>query len=243
LALLASFFFVASPSQIQQYKEQKQEQQAIVEDEEEEQPLSRVWLWTGIGLFIILNLVTRGVLALLETVGAPIFVDVWDSDKQDAVKDSSQMFLSLGVGGLLMYFIVDYLRKWVPEHWLLAGSFALTGVGTVFFIAWTGDDAITKVEFLVGAVIIWSIASPIAQTLILSTFSKMLGSRPQGSAMGWIGSAGSIGRIIFPLLAGMVSHNSSFLTSMIVSFLCAIAVVLYRYKVQVQEYFIRNVPL
>jgi len=182
-------------------------------------------------------------LALLETVGAPIFVDVWESDKQDMVRDSSQMFLALGVGGLFMYFMVDYLRKWIPEHWLLGGSFALTGVGTVFFITWSGEGGITVAEFLIGAVLIWSVASPIAQTLILSTFSKILGRKPQGSVMGLIGSAGSIGRIIFPLLAGILSHNSSFITAMILSFICSIGVIIYHYKITMQDHFLQNLEL
>src|SRR4051812_8396568 len=54
--------------------------------------------------------------------------------------------------------------------------------------------------------------------------------------MGWIGSAGSIGRIIFPMLAGVLSHNASFITSAIVCFLCAISVLLYRYKIQIRDY-------
>jgi len=237
LAIIAVFYFVPTNNN-DQYKLQ----QNLV-PQHEERPIKRFQIWTGIFLFITLNLVTRGVLALLETVGAPIFVDVWDSNKEDAVKDSSQMFLILGVIGLGMYFCVDYIRRIISEHTLLTISFVLTGAGALFFITWNPEDKITLVEFLIGAIIIWSIASPIAQTLILSSFSKMLGTAPQGSAMGWIGSAGSIGRIIFPLIAGLLSHNSSFAVSSILSFVCAGFVLLYRYQITIHEFFIRTVQL
>ena len=69
--------------------------------------------------------------------------------------------------------------------------------------------------------------SPISQTLILSTYSKMLGSKPQGSTMGWIGAAGSIGRIIFPMLS-VAGNNPSFIISAIVAFISAISVLLFK---------------
>lgn len=80
---------------MEEYKDRKE----IFEDmegESEEPPISARRLWIGAILFISLNLVTRGVLALLETVGAPIFVKVWHSTKENAVQDSSRMFLILG---------------------------------------------------------------------------------------------------------------------------------------------------
>ncbi len=82
---------------MEEYKDRKEMFEEL-EGESEENTISPRRLWVGAALFIFLNLVTRGVLALLETVGAPIFVQVWHSTKDNAVQDSSRMFLILGNG-------------------------------------------------------------------------------------------------------------------------------------------------
>jgi hypothetical protein len=50
--------------------------------------------------------------------------------------------------------------------------------------------------------------------------------------MGWIGSAGSVGRIIFPLLGGFFGNNPSYLVSVITSFMSAVAVLVYYWGVK-----------
>jgi hypothetical protein len=52
-------------------------------------------------------------------------------------------------------------------------------VGALFFITYHPTDDVTLAEFIVGSVIIWSIAAPIGQTIILAYFSNIVGSRPQ----------------------------------------------------------------
>ena len=41
---------------------------------------------------------------------------------------------------------------------------------------------------------------------MVSAFSKILGGKPQGLAMGWIGSAGSLGRIVSPPIKAWLMH-------------------------------------
>lgn len=65
--------------------------------------------------------------------------------------------------------------------------------------------------FTAGNTAVWAIASPICQTLCISTFSKLMGSKPQGKAMGLLTAAGSLGRIIFPLLTSAFSDTVVFL--------------------------------
>jgi len=226
MVLFGIYYFGASKNEHTHYKEKKEEK-----DIPEEMP--KKWVNIGVILFISLNFVTRGILALLETVGAPIYVKIWDTDN-DAVDDSSQMFLTLGVFGLVVYVLLDYQRDRIPSHFLLAGSFAVTGFASLFFIVWPGQSGLSIGTFLAGAVLIWSIASPIAQTLILSTFAKILGSQPKGSAMGWIGSAGSVGRIVFPLVAVLFPPNVAFVMAALTSLIGAAAVIVYQHYVKKQ---------
>jgi MFS family permease len=61
---------------------------------------------------------------------------------------------------------------------------------------------------LICEVLVWSIGSPIAGAVLISSFSMMLGNRnKQGLSMGLIGSAGSLGRIFAPPLNSVLMHN------------------------------------
>ena len=55
---------------------------------------------------------------------------------------------------------------------------------------------------LFSELLVWSIGAPIAGASVISTFSHIIegGGKPQGLAMGWIGSAGSFGRIFSPII-------------------------------------------
>lgn len=48
---------------------------------------------------------------------------------------------------------------------------------------------------------------PVGHTAVIGMFSKVLGKRPQGYLMGWFGSAGSLARVLFPILGGHVAEN------------------------------------
>jgi len=161
---------------------------------------------------------------------APIFLDAWNGKEEEAVGDTSQMMLILGVLGLIVFALIDVMEKWIAEWLLLAISFLFIGVGALFLYDWT-KTGVGLAQFIIGASLIWSIGSPISQTIILSAFSKILGSKPQGAMMGWIGSAGSVGRIIFPLLA-ILGNDVSFAISAGSALLSAIAVVIYNWRVQ-----------
>lgn len=53
----------------------------------------------------------------------------------------------------------------------------------------------------------WSLAYPIGQTAILSLFSKVLAGLPAGGFLGIFSATGSLARVAFAMLAGIVwSH-------------------------------------
>jgi len=110
---------------------------------------------------------------------------------------------------------------------LLIGSSVLAG-----FNSDTAGSIGSIVQVLFGTALIWSIASPIVQTLIISAFSKILGSKPQGTMMGWIGSAASIGRIVLPVFTGFMPTSIDFLVCALLSAACIIAIVTYARIVQ-----------
>ena len=47
-----------------------------------------------------------------------------------------------------------------------------------------------------------------SSTITISAFSKLVGDKPQSVHMGIITAAGSVGRILFPLLADVIPTNA-----------------------------------
>ncbi|KAJ0388647.1 hypothetical protein ATCC90586_010549 [Pythium insidiosum] len=69
--------------------------------------------------------------------------------------------------------------------------------------------------FLVAQILVWSIGCPLTSAVVVSAFSKVLGTRPQGTLMGIFGSSASIARIVLPLLPGILpSWEALFLVNM-----------------------------
>eukprot|EP01113_Clastostelium_recurvatum_P050569 TRINITY_DN9606_c0_g1_i2.p1 TRINITY_DN9606_c0_g1~~TRINITY_DN9606_c0_g1_i2.p1 ORF type:complete len:608 (-),score=135.52 TRINITY_DN9606_c0_g1_i2:1-1824(-) len=187
----------------------------------------------GVGLFLALNFLLRGGLGIAETLMPPVQLSL-NQDDSDALQDSAEYFLVLGSVGFLVYLAVPYICKFVDEVRLLSVAIAIAGLG--FFVSADFDDDLNIYEFTSGAFLVWSIASPISQTLVISSFSKILGSKPQGGAMGWITSAGSLGRILFPLLAGSLPPQFAFIIGTFVCLVCITLIYMFdKWKVRIQK--------
>jgi len=105
---------------------QEQEESAPAGNE----PGTRRRYLIGVTLFIFLNFVARGCIALMETIGAPLYLDVWDIEVNEQ-RHTARMFLILGIVGIVVYFLVSYLVKLIREKFLLCLSFILIGTGSV----------------------------------------------------------------------------------------------------------------
>ncbi|RKO85034.1 major facilitator superfamily domain-containing protein [Blyttiomyces helicus] len=158
----------------------------------------------GFILFFGLNFVLRGVIGVTETT-APETYNWLSEGHEDALEESGRFFFILGVLGLFFFFLVDPItRRVMPAYILLVAGTFLVAAGTLLnFDMYPTQTPASYVRFVTGMVMVWSIGSPVCQTLTVSSFSKMLGSRPQGSAISWITVAGSLGRIVFPGLVGL----------------------------------------
>ncbi|ELR21735.1 transporter, major facilitator subfamily protein [Acanthamoeba castellanii str. Neff] len=157
----------------------------------------------GAIVYIVLNFVARGVLSLLETLGTPIFLEVFDGTD---TTDASHFYLILGVLGLSVYFGLGFARKIASEIAMLIFGFMLIGAGLIT-LAIVERENLNKIQFVGGCALVLSFGSPIVQTVILSSFSTVLGSQPQGTLMGLITMAGSVGRIVFPLSISVLDEQ------------------------------------
>ncbi|ETI35692.1 hypothetical protein F443_18008 [Phytophthora nicotianae P1569] len=158
----------------------------------------------GAMVFIFLNFTARGILSVFETVNIPLFLQVTGSDPNSvvAVVDASNFQFYLGLLGLVSYFSIEYFRKSMTDvNWVQLGFMFLLS-GNVLLVVMPASLTFDRLAF--AELLVWSIGCPITTAVVVAAFSKLLGGRPQGTLMGLLGSAGSVSRIILPLLPAAI---------------------------------------
>jgi len=181
----------------------------------------------GAAVFVLLNFVARGVIALLETLATPLFIRIWDPlnlDNPNAIDNAGKFYLVLGIGGLFSYLLVGNMRKVISDMGLLIIGFLCIAVGLLLIVV---SSPSTMITFVLSTSLILCVGSPLVQTVTLSSFSKILGPRPQGVAMAVITSAGSVGRIIFPLFVTATGETGSFIFGIVLCLLSIVCAILY----------------
>eukprot|EP00026_Physarum_polycephalum_P004458 Phypoly_transcript_04478.p1 GENE.Phypoly_transcript_04478~~Phypoly_transcript_04478.p1 ORF type:complete len:623 (+),score=60.64 Phypoly_transcript_04478:158-2026(+) len=161
-------------------------------------PLSRAQRFLIFGVFLVLNLMVRLVLGIIETIATPVYITLNDNKPGKDI-EAGFVFGGLGLIGMGVLFLISYLSKFVKDFKILVSGLSTLVLGTGLLIG-----HLNLPRFIVGCGLIWCIGYPLAQTIIVSMFSKMLGSKPQGTWMGWIGAMGSLGRIIGPIVSGFL---------------------------------------
>ncbi|EQC35048.1 hypothetical protein SDRG_07288 [Saprolegnia diclina VS20] len=165
--------------------------------------LSEKLVFAGLGIFIFLNFVARGVLSIYETINVPLFVRVTGDANNTVVAAASEFQFNLGLLGLLTYLAIEIWHHVVSDSKLLMIGFGGLGLGNLI-LAMHATPTYTKLW--VGVFFLWSIGSPITTAVCVSAFSKILGTRQQGKWMGLLGSAASVSRIIMPMLPALFSN-------------------------------------
>ncbi|KAI9920852.1 hypothetical protein PsorP6_000558 [Peronosclerospora sorghi] len=160
----------------------------------------------GVVVFIFLNFAARGILSVFETVNIPLFFQTTDSDPNSVsiVVEASKFQFYVGLVGLVPYFSIECFRQSMTDvNWVHVGfTFLLSGNVLLAIL----PASLTFGRLACAEVLVWSIGCPTTTAVVVVAFSKLLGSRPQGTLMDLLGSAGSIGRIILPLMAKYSTH-------------------------------------
>jgi ceroid-lipofuscinosis MFS transporter 7 len=179
-------------------------------------------------LYLFLNFTLRGILGVVETYGANLYQQIkspFEPANADIVRHSGEFFVYMGIIGVGVLLILPRIAKKCTPYWtLLFGIFCII-VGSILFLPFLYQANITF--FSAAIVLIWSIGSPITQTLTISTYSQMMGSKPQGATMGWLTTAGALGRIIFPILSG-VNYDMTSYIDVVFGIISAICLILFR---------------
>ncbi|RLN64531.1 hypothetical protein BBP00_00003402 [Phytophthora kernoviae] len=203
----------------------------------------------GMLVFIFLNFNARGILSVFETVNVPLFLEMTNRstrEEQDSVQvtqEASTFYLAVGLFGLISYASVQLLRKKISDVGFLLFGFAMLLVGNAILLTLcadmqTNNDSIHSANenhsqqqfdiFVAAEVFVWSIGCPLTSAVVVSAFSKVLGSRPQGLLMGIFGSSASVARMVLPFLPSLLaSWPLLFLVNMVLCAICILVLALY----------------
>jgi len=207
-------------------------QEAMVEEHESFTVLSLAetkLVFQGCVLLIVANALGRGMVSLLETIGAPMvkaaLIQRNSTGHHDYQQDTNMFFLILGTFGLGVYGLLASNRLKCGELNILVIMFGLYACGCIFLLS---HDVVPLWRLYVGGGLIWSISTPLSGAITLSAFSKLVGNQPQGWYMSIITAAGGIGRIIIPLLGGFLSPFGVLLGGIVLNLLCGVALFIFR---------------
>ncbi|KAG7375996.1 hypothetical protein PHYPSEUDO_014696 [Phytophthora pseudosyringae] len=203
----------------------------------------------GMLVFIFLNFNARGILSIFETVNVPLFLEMTnrstaaEQDSVEATKEASSFYLVVGLLGLLSYGSVQVLRKKVSDVGFLFFGFAMLLVGNAILLALCADMHVNNERsddvdeehtqqqfniFVAAEVFVWSVGCPLTSAVVVSAFSKVLGSRPQGLLMGVFGASASVARMVLPFLPSLLaSWPLLFLVNMVLCALCVVVLSMY----------------
>jgi MFS family permease len=161
--------------------------------------------------FLVINFLIRVVLGTIETLGATLYEAVTKKliePPAEAFSPTSGTFYTiLGVVGVVVVIALALVAKKVPDHLTFIASLLSLLLGSLLLIG--NLETMTLARFIFGSGFMYSVGYPLAQSVVVSMFSKIPASaRSQSASMSWIGSVGSIGRIVGPLIAGAIYQHS-----------------------------------
>ncbi|CAM9556073.1 unnamed protein product, partial [Ectocarpus sp. 8 AP-2014] len=162
----------------------------------------------------LLNVSTKGTISCFETIGAAYAILNFSLTNAEA----GSIFAACGAIGVVTLLSMRLLCKHFNDIQLVLGGVSLMIV-TCAMLA-LPPTVIGLHGFIAAVFLVYSIGYPIGHTAVLALFSKVVGAQPQGTLMGWFGSAGAISRASFPVLAGVLCEV--FGTSALFLFLVAL---------------------
>eukprot|EP00752_Nemacystus_decipiens_P015766 g14076.t1 len=165
---------------------------------------------------LLLNVSTKGTIACFETIGVQYAMTNFMLSSAEA----ATIFSTCGAIGVVALLSMRILCRYYNDIQLVLGGVSVMAL-TCFVLAFHPQAGAAGLYVFVAAVFMtYSVGYPVGHTAVLGLFSKVVGAQPQGTLMGWFGSAGALARALFPVLAGVLCEELG--SSALFSFLVAI---------------------
>lgn len=153
---------------------------------------------------MILNVTTKGSIGAFETMG----ISYGESHFGLNPAVAGSMVALNGALGVTALLSMGQIAKFLTDVQMIVGGILVCALGIVNFaplhsVEDGGENGLWR--YGVGIFLIYGVGYPIGHTAVIGLFSKVVGRRPQGTLQGWFASAGSLARIIFPIMAGYIA--------------------------------------
>ncbi|KAI3642495.1 hypothetical protein MP228_012050 [Amoeboaphelidium protococcarum] len=226
-------------------------------DQQKERMMQFVKL--SVAVYFFLNFALRGIIGVAETIQPTEFERVSKiKDQSRLITMSSAFFASLGMVGLVVFILIPIVqkrlnrvlaRRTAPEKSLCKAAIMQThtlmnlfGIVTLLVGSILVSDYIHRfmmAPYAAGMVLIWSVGSPLCQTVVIVAFSEALnavdsrwpGFRSDSKIGTWMGSlttAGSVGRIVLPTVASMIPFDIANGINVLLCLCCILALITQR---------------
>nr|XP_047139170.1 major facilitator superfamily domain-containing protein 8 [Hydra vulgaris] len=200
---------------------------------------------TGIIVNIIVYFAVQNAFAVQETILAPLSMDMFSWNGEQATLWVSCLFLAAGVIAIVSFIAADLLEKRFNERNLLLLGLVLIFFGFTVYLPWGSKTPLIKgiktstnntlhvgcpaeykwckntpqiylAQVILGMVLL-SIGYPLTIVFISSIYSKVLSSKPQGVMQSFLGASGGLARTVGPSLVTFmyIEHGPRY------TFLCA----------------------
>ncbi|KAL9181284.1 hypothetical protein ACHAXT_010089 [Thalassiosira profunda] len=164
---------------------------------------------------MLLNVSTKGSIGSFETMG----VSFAESHFGLGAATAGLVVSINGMIGVCSLLSMGIIGRFLTDIQMIIGGITVCALGIISFatlqsVEMGAENAL--VHYVLGIFMIYGVGYPIGHTAVIGLFSKVVGRRPQGTLQGWFASAGSLARILFPVMSGYISEYDDITTVFIV---------------------------
>eukprot|EP01035_Chromulina_nebulosa_P019843 gene19843-25792_t len=148
--------------------------------------------------FILLNVSTKGSIAVYETLGAQIL----ENDYGFTIFAVGVLISVCGtIGTFQLVMFKSFWTKYFNDIQLMLGGIFTMILAQMLIVCYDGSTP-SRERYIAGVVVMYGFGYPIGHTAVLGAFSKIQKSGPQAALMGWFATFGSVARVILPIGSG-----------------------------------------
>eukprot|EP00529_Nitzschia_sp_RCC80_P018449 CAMPEP_0113483004 /NCGR_PEP_ID=MMETSP0014_2-20120614/23210_1 /TAXON_ID=2857 /ORGANISM="Nitzschia sp." /LENGTH=514 /DNA_ID=CAMNT_0000376537 /DNA_START=4 /DNA_END=1548 /DNA_ORIENTATION=+ /assembly_acc=CAM_ASM_000159 len=151
---------------------------------------------------MMLNVSTKGTIGSFETMGVSLAESHFDMESSRA----GAIVGTCGTLGVIALLSMGYLSQKFTDIQLICGGMVIMCAGILSLVFLDDDQTNPSWQYVFAIYMMYSVGYPIGHTAVIGLFSKIVGRRPQGTLLGWFASAGSLARVIFPIMSGYITR-------------------------------------
>jgi MFS transporter, ceroid-lipofuscinosis neuronal protein 7 len=151
---------------------------------------------------MLLNVSTKGSIGCFETLGISFAATYFDMGPSSV----GTIVACCGSVGVVALLCMGQLATIMTDVQMICGGMIVMCFGTVSLASMQEDSDKASWRYIFSIFTVYAIGYPIGHTAVIAIFSKIVGRRPQGVLQGYFASAGSLARIIFPVVSGYIAN-------------------------------------